>query len=211
MKMDQIKTGNVYAAKITDKVVPVRIDSVCISLSTGKHGGWEGTNLATNKKVRIKSPRKLRKQITVPDGENKRAAASGGPVKKKMTAAERRARLAETQAKTKAKPKAKVDQPASAKVTGKSANKKKADEPKEKRLSLIDAAVEVLGAAGEAMNCKQMVERITERRLWSPRSGGKTPHATLYSAILRDIQKHGDAARFEKADRGLFTLTKKGA
>ncbi len=218
MKQEQVKIGNVYAAKITDKVVPVRIDSVCISLSTGKHGGWEGTNLATNKKVRIKSPRKLRKQITVPDGASSggaaasgAASASGGPVKKKLTAAERRARLAASNAKPKAdkakpsKTPAKADKPAT----------KKADAPKEKRLSLIDAAVQVLGdSGGDAMNCKQMVERITEQGLWSPRSGGKTPHATLYSAILRELQKKGSDARFTKVERGQFTLApgmKKGA
>ncbi len=36
--------------------------------------------------------------------------------------------------------------------------------------------------------------------------GGQTPHATLYSAILREINSKGDAARFTKADRGQFTL-----
>ena len=36
--------------------------------------------------------------------------------------------------------------------------------------------------------------------------GGKTPAATLYSAILREIQTKGKEARFKKSDRGLFTL-----
>jgi hypothetical protein len=39
--------------------------------------------------------------------------------------------------------------------------------------------------------------------LWTS-PGGKTPHATLYSAILREIQVKGDAARFVKAERGKF-------
>lgn len=54
MKKDQIKIGGTYLAKVTDKVVPVRLDK------ENPHGGWDATNLATNKKVRIKSAAKLR-------------------------------------------------------------------------------------------------------------------------------------------------------
>jgi hypothetical protein len=42
--------------------------------------------------------------------------------------------------------------------------------------------------------------------LW--RTGGKTPSATIYSAILREIRDKGDASRFAKAGRGKFTLAK---
>ena len=33
---------------------------------------------------------------------------------------------------------------------------------------------------------------------------GKTPHATLYAAILREIQTRGKDARFKKTERGRF-------
>jgi hypothetical protein len=36
--------------------------------------------------------------------------------------------------------------------------------------------------------------------------GRKTPAATIYSAILREMQKKGDDARFRKAARGKFEL-----
>jgi hypothetical protein len=36
--------------------------------------------------------------------------------------------------------------------------------------------------------------------------GGKTPWATLYSALAREIAVKGDASRFRKTDRGKFTL-----
>jgi hypothetical protein len=42
--------------------------------------------------------------------------------------------------------------------------------------------------------------------LWKTK--GKTPEATLYAAILREIQKKGEASRFAKADRGMFALAK---
>ena len=36
--------------------------------------------------------------------------------------------------------------------------------------------------------------------------GGQTPHATLYAAILREINVKGSEARFQKTDRGRFAL-----
>ena len=76
---------------------------------------------------------------------------------------------------------------------------KKAD-----KLSAIDAAAKVLAEAGEPLNTKQMVEAMTAKGYWTS-PGGATPHATLYSAISREIKNKGDEARFKKTDRGQFT------
>lgn len=73
----------------------------------------------------------------------------------------------------------------------------------DKRLSAIDAAAQVLQAAGAPMNTKQMIDAMAAQGLWSS-PAGKTPAATLYSAILREISTKGDAARFTKTDRGMF-------
>jgi hypothetical protein len=82
------------------------------------------------------------------------------------------------------------------------AKKAKADgEPK--RLSAIDAAAKVLATGKAPMNCKQMIEAMAATNLWTS-PGGKTPHATLYSAILREIKVKGEDARFVKAERGQF-------
>jgi hypothetical protein len=72
-----------------------------------------------------------------------------------------------------------------------------------KKLSQIEAALEVLKTATEPMTCKQMVEAMAERKLWSS-PGGKTPEATLYASLLRELAKKGDAARFVKAAPGRF-------
>ncbi len=64
--------------------------------------------------------------------------------------------------------------------------------------------MKVLGEAGEAMNCKDIVDRALEKGYW--KTNGKTPHATVYSAILREIQKKGKDARFKKTERGKFAL-----
>ena len=68
------------------------------------------------------------------------------------------------------------------------------------------ADIKVLAEAGEALNCKQMVEKVMATGLW--KTSGKTPAATLYSAILRECQTKGDSSRFRKADRGLFELNR---
>lgn len=75
---------------------------------------------------------------------------------------------------------------------------------KPKRMGCLDAAAQVLGEAGDPLTCGQMMEHILEKRLWT--TTGKTPAATLYSAILREIQRKGDQARFILAERGKFTL-----
>ncbi len=72
-----------------------------------------------------------------------------------------------------------------------------------KKLSQIAAALEVLKTATEPMTCKQLVEAMAERWLWSS-PGGKTPEATLYASLLRELVKKGDAARFVKAAPGRF-------
>jgi len=73
-------------------------------------------------------------------------------------------------------------------------------------LSLVDAAIHVMRETGEAMNTIRMVALVAERGLWQPSRGGKTPAATLYSCILREIRDKGDASRFEKKERGKFAL-----
>src|SRR5262245_1264850 len=57
---------------------------------------------------------------------------------------------------------------------------------KAKKVSALDAAAKVLGDAGSPMNCKELIEVMAKKGLWTS-PGGKTPHATLYSAILREV------------------------
>lgn len=71
------------------------------------------------------------------------------------------------------------------------------------KLSQIEAAVEVLRTASEPMTCKAMVETMAAKKLWSS-PGGKTPEATLYASIAREIATKGKVARFVKAAPGRF-------
>ena len=65
----------------------------------------------------------------------------------------------------------------------------------------------MLEGSREPMNCKALIEAMAERGLWkSP--GGATPWATLYSALLREINEKGADARFVKVERGKFAAKK---
>ena len=83
--------------------------------------------------------------------------------------------------------------------------KKSAGARKPKRVSALDAAAQVLAGADKPMQAQELIAAMAERGLWSS-PAGKTPHATLYAAMLREIGKKGDAARFKKVDRGLFEI-----
>ena len=78
---------------------------------------------------------------------------------------------------------------------------------REGKLSALDAAAQVLVDSKEPLNTKAMIEQMAAKGLWTS-PGGKTPHATLYSAILREINDKGADARFVKTDRGQFTIRK---
>jgi len=77
---------------------------------------------------------------------------------------------------------------------------------KERKPSGLDAAAQVLAKAGEPMNCGDMVKTMLETGLW--KTGGKTPAATIYAAIIREIAVKGSESRFRKTERGKFELVK---
>jgi hypothetical protein len=76
----------------------------------------------------------------------------------------------------------------------------------ERKLGGLDAAEIILQEAGQPLNCQEIVKRILEKGLWQ--TEGKTPAATLYSAIFREIRDKGAESRFRKADKGKFELNK---
>jgi hypothetical protein len=76
-----------------------------------------------------------------------------------------------------------------------------------KKLSAIDAAAKVLAEAGEPMDCQTMIKTMAEKGYWTS-PGGKTPAATLYSAILRELITKGKESRFTKTERGKFGVGK---
>jgi hypothetical protein len=235
MKKSEVKIGRVYMAKVTNKVVQVRIDA------ESRYGGFDATNLATGKNVRIKSPARLRVAV---GGDGAATVAKKGKGGKKAKA-QAEAAQAQTSLPTgedvALAPAASTGNDVSAvapptnvcpncgatevdedgdcakchepDLGGKNVKAGKAKKPrtkkaqgekKPKRVSGLDAAAKVLEESGQPMTAKEMVEAAEAKGYWkSP--GGKTPHATIVSAIIREIAKKGDASRFVKTDRGKFS------
>ena len=196
MKAD-ITIGTTYTAKVSDKVVPVRIEREHAS------GGWEATNTVTGKTIRIKTAQRLR---AVHEGEQNGA--------QKATSARRTPRGASgkkgantatkgTKGATRPTERAHGDVPSKDEAEPRKSKPAKPAMPS--RLSLLDAAATVLADAKEPMACKAIVEGAMALG-WT--TSGKTPHATLYAAITREIATRGDDARFVKVDRGRFTIAK---
>ena len=91
-------------------------------------------------------------------------------------------------------------QPAAKRAKRSAAATEKAAEPK--ALSGLDAAAQILREAGEPMNAQDLIAQILERGLW--KTEGKTPAATIYAAMSREIKAKGSDSRFQKVDRGRF-------
>ena len=194
MQKNDIKIGTTYTAKITNRVVPVRIDA------ENPGGGWDATNLTTKKKVRIKSAAKLRSEYRetikadeAADQENARVRDERKASKDGQTARERA--MSQTAKTKKAVTSAKA-------ATKAKTTKNAAPANTAKRMGILDAAAQILAKAKEPMACKAIVEQAIAKELWT--TSCKTPHATLYAAIIREISKKGTDARFEKVERGQF-------
>jgi hypothetical protein len=177
MKANDVKIGGEYEARIAGETMQVRI------LAEKTSGGWTALNLATKKKVIVPLARQLRDP-----GTTATTTTDGN-----LTIIEIPPATVETINAPEAKP----------------ARKKKAEDESvapTKKTSQIEAAIQVLAKSKEPMNCQAMVEAMTTRGLWTS-PGGKTPHATLYASILREINTKGEDARFKKVDRGQFVAT----
>ena len=74
----------------------------------------------------------------------------------------------------------------------------------EKKLSLLNAALQVLKRSQTPLNTKEILAQVVEEGLWSP-NGAKTPEQSLYSAFFREIkEKETPRVRKSAARRGAF-------
>jgi hypothetical protein len=186
----QVVLGHVYSVAVGGSYLPVRADK-----SLG-HGRYEGATIR-------------------PDGPGSTVKFTGDRVRGDgMPEAEWRARRAVKPAEEPAQPVQKPDatrtkpakKPAAEAKQRKTA---KAGTPvKERKPSGLDAAVRVLREAGKPMHCGDVVKTALEKGYWQ--TNGKTPAATIYAAIIREIAVKGGQSRFRKTDRGMFELTAAG-
>jgi len=211
MKKSEVKLGQTYRCKVSGSMADVRITA------ENPHGGWDAVNVLTNRKVRIKSAQRLRgktpqrpakrkKIVTLAEYEAEAKAETAARKKgiAKAVAAVEKGNLARgVKVPTGAKKSTKATKgakPAGKRDTGqRGANGAK-------RPSGLDAAVQVLADAKEPMNTKEMVAQMLAKGLW--RTSGKTPAATIYAAIIREMATKGNASRFRKVARGRFELAR---
>lgn len=69
----------------------------------------------------------------------------------------------------------------------------------------LDAAYDVLKAAGEPLHAREIARRMLDEGLWT--SKGKTPDATVNARIAVDIKKLGSFSRFKRVAGATYTLT----
>lgn len=174
MKKNDVKLNQVYSVKVSGTLARVKLTA------ENPRGGWDGTNLATGRTVRIKTAARLR-------GPAPERPKTGG--KRIVTLAQHEAELAEADGTV-------------FEDTERDTGQRGGDTGHP--LSLIEAALKVLGEADEPLGCREMVERATDAGYWTPARGGKTPDRTLASAILRELKLKGDDSRFEKVARGRY-------
>jgi hypothetical protein len=90
------------------------------------------------------------------------------------------------------------------KTSSKKAGSKKAKpEAAEKKMSALDAAAKVLEQKGTAMTCQELIGVMAAKGYWSS-PGGKTPSATLYAGMIKEIETKGAESRFKKTAPGRF-------
>jgi hypothetical protein len=213
MKKNEVKVGNDYLAKVSDKVVVVHIDG------ENPHGGWDATNVQTKKKVRIKSAQRLRGPANLTKREVTAAqvatdAAVGGVVTKaaavddamKTAAAAKKAEKAakvdawrkEVAAKG-AAPDPELDKAIKGADAKGGKKKVKAAKAKgERKPGCLDAAIRVLQEAGKPLQTGAIVKIALEKGYWQTK--GATPGATLYAAMIREVAAKGPKARFRRAE-----------
>lgn len=77
-----------------------------------------------------------------------------------------------------------------------------AQSPRKPRAGGLTAAAALLTKTGKSMKCGELADALISSGAWKP--SGKTPAATLASAIFREIKDKGVAARFKKVAPGTF-------
>ena len=73
------------------------------------------------------------------------------------------------------------------------------------KMSLLNAAVEVLRQNGKPLNTREIVAKAVTDGLWNP-TGAKTPNQTLYGSIFREIATKKSPRIVKSAEKGKFQL-----
>jgi len=180
-----VTVGQEVLVKIAGRIIPVRVEAVLPD-------GWMVRSLTSGKIFKTKKlheqPANEAAAVTEPQpaAEQPEAQVAEQPeAPAAVTEPQPAAELPETEPAT---------EPASESAP---------EAPRTRKMSLLDAAIEVLKLEAKALNTRDMVKQAIERGLWVQTSC-KTPEQSLYGAIFREI-KESEHARIRKSEkRGLF-------
>jgi hypothetical protein len=203
MERSAVRIGGTYSLIIAGRATQVRITEE--KRKGEKFTGYGAIDLATNRKVYVNtairlqpgSPAKAAKLVAAAQAGD--AGPTGAPdagVVLAKAGSPRPPKAAKAPTKGKGG-KGKRKRVAPAGTTRKPRAKA------EGRLSGLDAAAKVLSEARKPMRVEEIVEAAKAKGYWESKAG-KTPGATIYAAIIREIRDKGAESRFVKKDRGLF-------
>lgn len=187
MKATEVQIGETYRCKVSGVEVDVRITAV------DPAGGWIAVNTLSKRAVRIKkasrllgkpAPRPKRRQRIVSLAQYHGHAEAGVKAAAGKRAVARAADLDKAMAPAKAKAGPSKRPAARGNMSG------------------LDAAAQVLARAKKPMTAQAIVDAMLKAKLWKTR--GKTPAATIYAAMVREIAAKGKDARFAKTAPGMF-------
>ncbi len=74
MRTVNVNIGDEYSAMVSGRLARVRL------VSESRHGGWNGTNVATGRKIHIRSAQRLRSNLSAVDRANGRPASTAAYV-----------------------------------------------------------------------------------------------------------------------------------
>ena len=178
---EEIQLGQCWMAKLSKCNLCVRLESCTPG------GGWIARTMSHGRMVKIRSEAQLLYRC----GKNEIYAVA------EVTKPNRRSRAT---APPKAEPIPRKSLPKKEKMIV------EAVIPSESlvALSLLDAAAMVLRESQSALSTREIIALVVEHKLWAPT--GATPWATLNAALNREIQENGMMSRFQKKERGLYSL-----
>ena len=176
---DRFKSGDCYIAKLPNGESPVRL------VEKTEQGHWKTRSLLHGRVVIVKSESLFLR----PCSENDLLTTAVTVQPNRRSKKER------------------IFAPAPAVASRDAASRKQKPKPTQQTpfgMTALDAAWQILKDAKTALTCKEIIKRAEKRKYH--RSNGATPHYSLHTALLREIQNKGEKARFIKVGRGLFTV-----
>ena len=183
--METIKLGQVFVIETANGELPVRLERL------HPKGGWTARALTHGRRLQVKTERQLLFLCT--DDEVRGIAQGIMPKRRsKIQGPVFREPIAPIVEDEKPRPFKKVKRPLVKRVVIVT------------RLNLLDAAYRVLSEVKKAMTTREIVAACAKKQYWVSKAA--TPHQSLTAALNREIEAKGTQSRFQKIERGKFTL-----